>query len=138
MAIILSSLAAFPSQSNNLLATIAAVLVLMAARPLLYRMNPPSDAPEFAKGYLSWKAPKFWRSRAEYLQLGRDESPTRQFSFWYGSNHVIAISGDAARTTYLTSRGLDSLAGYVPSSEIASNQIGAELYKGFLSCLEAF
>lgn len=111
MAIILSSLAAFPSQANNLVATIAAVLVLMAARPFIYRINPSSDAPEFAKGSFSWKAPKFWRSRAEYLQLGRDESPNRQFSFWYGSNHVIAISGDAARTTYLTSRGLDSLAG---------------------------
>jgi sterol 14-demethylase len=111
MAILLSSLAAIPSQADNLLAAITTVLVLMAARPLLYRISPPKDAPGFAKGYWSWKAPKFWRSRAQYLQLGRDKSPNRQFSFWYGSNHVIAISGDAARTTYLTSRGLDSLAG---------------------------
>lgn len=111
MAIISTSLAAIPSQANNLLAAIAIVLVLMAARPLLYHINPPSDAPELAKGYFSWNAPKFWRSRAEYLELGRDKRPNRQFSFWYGSNHVIAISGDAARTTYLTSRGLDSLAG---------------------------
>lgn len=112
MAILLSSLAALPSHADNLLAAMTTILVLMAVRPLLYRLNPPSDAPEFAKGYISsWKAPNFWRSRAEYLKLGRDESPDRQFSFWYGSNHVIAISGEAARTAYLTSRGLDSLAG---------------------------
>lgn len=111
MAILLSSLAALPSHADNMLAAMATVLVLMAVRPLLYRLNPPSDAPDFAKGYLSWNAPKFWRSRAEYLKLGRDESASRQFSFWYGSNHVIAISGEAARTAYLTSRGLDSLAG---------------------------
>ncbi|KAG8167998.1 hypothetical protein KVR01_003687 [Diaporthe batatas] len=114
MAILISSLAALPSHADNLLAAMATVLVLMAVRPLLYRLNPPSDAPGFAKGHLtSWKAPKFWRSRAEYLQLGRDESPGRQFSFWYGSSHVVAISGEAARTAYLTSRGLDSLAGFL-------------------------
>jgi hypothetical protein len=116
MAILLTGLAGIAGQADNLLAhvlaTITIVLVLMAIRPLLYRLNPPSDAPEFAKGHgWSWKAPRFWRSRAEYLQLGKHKSPNRQFSFWYGSNHVVAISGEAARTAYLTSRGLDSLAG---------------------------
>ncbi|KAF4963183.1 hypothetical protein FSARC_8761 [Fusarium sarcochroum] len=113
MAIILTSLTAIQGQANNLLVGIATVLIFMAARPLFYRVSPPGSAPQFLKGYKSWKAPTFGSSRAEYLKSGKEKSPDRQFSFWYGPNHVIAISGDEARTTYLTSRGLDSLAGFL-------------------------
>lgn len=113
MAIILSGLAALPAQCDNILAVLSILFGLMAVRPLLSRLSTPRGAPKFIERYLGFSSPSFSKYRADYLQQGRQQSQNGQFSFWYGSNHVVAISGHSARSAYLTSRGLDSLAGFL-------------------------
>ncbi|KAF4461258.1 cytochrome P450 6A1 [Fusarium albosuccineum] len=113
MAIVLSSLAALQSRADTLLASLAVLLLLMAVRPLVPRLSPPKSAPQFLKGYRAFNSPSFTNFRADFLRQGKQQSLGNQFSFWYGSNHVVAVSGESARTTYLTSRGLDSLAGFL-------------------------
>ncbi|KAF5010512.1 hypothetical protein FDECE_3329 [Fusarium decemcellulare] len=113
MAIVLSSLAALQSRADSLLASLAVLLLLMAVRPLIPRLSPPKSAPQFLKKYRAFNSPSFTNFRADFLRQGKQQSLGNQFSFWYGSNHVVAVSGESARTTYLTSRGLDSLAGFL-------------------------
>lgn len=54
----------------------------------------------------------FFTRRAAFLNAGRKASKSGQFSFHYGPHPIIAVSGEAARSTYFTSRGLDLSAGF--------------------------
>lgn len=48
----------------------------------------------------------FWKSAL----LG---SKTGNFSFWLGKNHVVGVSGEAARKMYLDHRDMDHIKGVV-------------------------
>ncbi|KAH7123234.1 cytochrome P450 [Dactylonectria estremocensis] len=113
MAVVLSSLQALQSRADGVIGVLAVIFVLMAIRPLVSRLWIPRDAPQFLKQYYGFRSPTFSYSRAAYLEQGKHQTPDGQFSFWHGANHIVAVSGHTARATYLTSRGLDSLAGFL-------------------------
>lgn len=48
----------------------------------------------------------FWRSAVQ-------KSKTGNFSFWLGKNHVVGVSGEAARKIYLEHRDMDHIKGVV-------------------------
>jgi sterol 14-demethylase len=54
----------------------------------------------------------FFTRRANFLGAGRDASKSGQFSFHYGPHPIVALSGEAGRSTYYTTRGLDLAAGF--------------------------
>nr|A0A4P8DJC8.1 RecName: Full=Cytochrome P450 monooxygenase dmxR5; AltName: Full=Dimeric xanthone biosynthesis cluster protein R5 [Cryptosporiopsis sp. 8999]QCL09096.1 DmxR5 [Cryptosporiopsis sp. 8999] len=51
-----------------------------------------------------WRKNHFWRASME-------ESKTGTFSFWVGKKHVVGLSGEAARKTFMDSPGLDFVGG---------------------------
>ncbi|KAF4970296.1 hypothetical protein FSARC_2616 [Fusarium sarcochroum] len=106
MAVVLASVTAL--QAQHVFVAVFVLLVFMAAKPLLGRLNPPRSAPSFLKSF-GLGAPGFSKRRAEYLR----QASNGYFSFWYGANHVVAVSGADARSTFLTSRGLDPLSGHL-------------------------
>lgn len=54
---------------------------------------------------------RFTTARAQYLAEGIGKSPNGQFSFWHGGNHIVVVSGEAARINFQMGRGLDPGAG---------------------------
>ncbi|KAK8006972.1 fungal cellulose binding domain containing protein [Apiospora arundinis] len=70
------------------------------------------NAPATFKDNSLFGSLRFTTSRADYLAEGIQQSPDGQFSFWHGGNHVVVVSGEAARTSFQTSRGLDPSAGF--------------------------
>ncbi|KAH7032668.1 cytochrome P450 [Microdochium trichocladiopsis] len=74
---------------------------------------PPGSPPLYKDGNGILSSHRFITLRAEYLAEGISKSPSGQFSSWYGSNHLVVLSGEVARTSFLTARGLDPTAGFV-------------------------
>ncbi|KAK7960439.1 cytochrome P450 6A1 [Apiospora saccharicola] len=72
----------------------------------------PPSAPEIYRDRSLFGSLRFTTSRAEYLEEGIKQSQDGQFSFWHGGNHIVVVSGEAARTGFQTSRGLDPSAGF--------------------------
>ncbi|RDA94977.1 hypothetical protein CP533_0108 [Ophiocordyceps camponoti-saundersi (nom. inval.)] len=83
------------------------VFQMRASRPSL-----PPDAPGLFRGWPVFGCVDFFRGRRDFLLRGRDLSPSRQFSFFYGPHPIVAVSGPAARASFFTSRGLDLGAGF--------------------------
>ena len=105
MAVVLAGITAL--QAQHVAVAVLVLLIFMAAKPFFSRLTPPRSAPPFLRT-LKLGAPGFSKRRAEYLRRASNGC----FSFWYGTNHVVAFSGGDARSTFLTSRGLDPLSGY--------------------------
>lgn len=112
MAIILESLTALPSQPENVFMVLLVLFGLMALSPLMSRRSSPKRAPILSMRAFGFQNPSFSKGRAEYLQTGKRQSQDGQFSFWHGTNHVVAVSGHSSRSSYMTSRGLDPVSGY--------------------------
>lgn len=55
----------------------------------------------------------FFTRRGDFLREGKERSANGHFNFFFGSYPIVAISGEAARAAYFTTRGLDLSAGYV-------------------------
>lgn len=100
------------SQSQRVLAAEALLLLFLAWRLFArWRRQNPLGAPEIYEDHGLFGSLRFTTSRAEYLAEGIQQSRDGQFSFWYGGNHVVVVSGEAARIAFQTSRGLDPSAG---------------------------
>lgn len=112
MAILLNSLAALQFKAGSFIAVIVILIALVAVAPLLGRLAPPRGAPRAFGGHGGLNSPTFTKSRNKYLRHGKEQSPDKQFSFWHGPNHMVSVSGDVARTVFLTSRKLNALAAY--------------------------
>jgi hypothetical protein len=113
MALLMGLLDKLHAQSQGQLALIAIILFVFAVR-LIFRMRSslPLDAPELYKSHDAiFSLHPFSTTRAEYLEKGTKQSRNGQFSFWYGGNHIVVLSGEAARSSFLTARGLDPSAG---------------------------
>lgn len=99
-------------------AFVVTILLVLAVRPFALTLKAvPRNAPTPYRGHGWFGSLQFATDREEYLRTGKQESNGGQFSFWYGSNHIVALSGNAARVGYMTARGLDSLSGWVPQHE---------------------
>ena len=55
---------------------------------------------------LTTRSRDFWRNSVRMSKTGN-------FSFWLGKNHIVGVSGEAARKMYLESRDLDLIKGIV-------------------------
>ncbi|KJZ77225.1 hypothetical protein HIM_03546 [Hirsutella minnesotensis 3608] len=100
---------AWPASVLMLLLTGAAAIVIqmVASRPSF-----PSGAPRLLKGTPILGCLDFFRSRSEFLLKGRDNDPSRQFSFYYGPHPIVVVSGSSARSFFYNARGLDLQAGF--------------------------
>ena len=99
-------------QSKPALATEALLLTLLVWRAFTqWRFQIIPNAPGLFKDQNLFGSLRFTTSRAEYLEEGIKQSSDGQFSFWHGGNHIVVVSGEAARTSFQTSRGLDPTAG---------------------------
>ncbi|RCI16156.1 hypothetical protein L249_1816 [Ophiocordyceps polyrhachis-furcata BCC 54312] len=83
------------------------IFQMRASRPSL-----PRDAPRLFRGWPVFGCVDFFRGRRDFLLRGRDLSPSRQFSFFYGPHPIVAVSGAAARASFFNTRGLDLGAGF--------------------------
>ncbi|KAI8711753.1 hypothetical protein NCS52_01439600 [Fusarium sp. LHS14.1] len=101
MAILLNSLPALQFKAGSFIASSA---------------PPPRGAPRAFGGHGGLNSATFTKSRNEYLRHGKEDSPDKQFSFWHGPNHMVSVSGDVARTVFLTSRKLNALAAFATLS----------------------
>lgn len=54
----------------------------------------------------------FYTRRGDYLREGKERSANGHFNFFFGPYPIVAISGEAARSAYFTTRGLDLSAGF--------------------------
>ncbi|KAH7310821.1 cytochrome P450 [Stachybotrys elegans] len=97
---------------SHLVVALVLVTIVLTASPLLPRLSPPKGAPSSLPSFRGVNSPKFYRDRATFLNQGSKQTANGQFSFWYGPNHVVALSGSSARAGYLTTRGLDSVSGF--------------------------
>ncbi|ETS80478.1 hypothetical protein PFICI_08007 [Pestalotiopsis fici W106-1] len=115
MALLVGLLDKLRAQSQNQLAVVVVIIFALVLRFIL-RLRPslPSNAPELYKGHNAvFGLHPFSSSRADYLERGVKQSSNGHFSFWYGGNHIVVLSGEAARTSFLTARGLDPSAGFM-------------------------
>ncbi|KAF5022631.1 hypothetical protein F66182_5307 [Fusarium sp. NRRL 66182] len=99
-------------QAQHVFVALIVILVFVTGKPYIGRLRPPRGAPHFLRHNLALDAPRFSKRRIEYLQQGIERSANGFFSFWYGANHIVAVSGSEARSTFLTARGFDPLSGY--------------------------
>lgn len=100
------------AQSPSLLAAEVLLLLILACRLLARWRRPlPPSAPALYQDHSLFGSLRFTTSRAAYLAEGLQQSRDGQFSFWHGGNHVVVVSGEAARTGFQTARGLDPSAG---------------------------
>lgn len=99
-------------QPTNVLTAEAVLLVLVAWRCLArWSLKLDPNAPPLYKERGLFGSLRFLTSRAEYLAEGTRKSRDGQFSFWYGGNHVVVVSGETGRTSFQTARNLDPGAG---------------------------
>ncbi|KAF2178413.1 putative cytochrome P450 [Zopfia rhizophila CBS 207.26] len=56
----------------------------------------------------SWR---FFTHKLRFWKNSVENSKTGNFSFWLGKNHVVGVSGEAARKMYLDNRGLHLIKG---------------------------
>ncbi|KAK5994116.1 Cytochrome P450 monooxygenase -like protein [Cladobotryum mycophilum] len=113
MGIILGGLAKLQAHAGSITIGFFIVLVFLVVKPFISGTRLPKNAPELLQGRSIFDSARFSTSRAEYLRQGKAESKDGQFSFWYGPNHAVALSGQDVRSTYLTARGLDALSGFI-------------------------
>lgn len=99
------------SPPTSVILLLVAVAVIIAIRTLFTRDLASNHAPARVQGWASTGSLAFLTSRVEFLDRGKELSRHGQFSFWYGTKHVVAVSGLEARASYLTSRGLDAASG---------------------------
>ncbi|KAK8076025.1 cytochrome P450 6A1 [Apiospora phragmitis] len=113
MALLVGLIERLRSQHQNLQATEALLLLFLAWRLFArWRLQMAPNAPELYQDHSLFGSLRFTTSRAEYLAEGIKQSRDGQFSFWHGGNHVVVVSGEAARTSFQTSRGLNPSAGF--------------------------
>ncbi|KAK8022707.1 cytochrome p450 6a1 [Apiospora rasikravindrae] len=113
MALVVELIERLRDQPQGVLTAEALVLLLLLWRELArYRLQMAPNAPELYKDHTIFGSLRFTTSRAEYLADGIKQSRDGQFSFWHGGNHVVVVSGESARTSFQTSRGLDPSAGF--------------------------
>lgn len=97
----------------TILLIIGLTTVGLAVIPLLRRPAFPKSAPPITKHDLPLiGSPDFFTRRAPFVQEGCKASPSGHFSFNYGPLPIVALSGEAARSTYFNSRGLDLESGF--------------------------
>ncbi|RFU80822.1 cytochrome p450 6a1 [Trichoderma arundinaceum] len=109
-----SLVATFASPQNwpaSALLLVATLAVLLVSR-LLKRADLPPGASWTEKGLPFIGSIPFFTKRGDFLLEGTKRSPNGYFNFYYGSYPIIALSGEAARTAYFTTRGLDLNAGF--------------------------
>ncbi|KAF3763196.1 cytochrome P450 [Cryphonectria parasitica EP155] len=93
------------------LSSITAILVTFLAY-LSYTPKVDKNSPAFTTDTLPFVGS--WRFLTQKMDFWRDsvqKSKTGHFSFWLGKNHVVAVSGEAARKWYLDDRRLCSVRG---------------------------
>lgn len=98
----------WPASVLLLVGTLAVLLVVRSLR----RPGLPPGASWTDRGLPLIGSPTFFTKRGDYLKEGKQRSPNGHFNFYYGSYPIIALSGEAARAAYFTTRGLDLNAGY--------------------------
>ncbi|KAK8117712.1 cytochrome P450 6A1 [Apiospora kogelbergensis] len=114
MAIVVDIVNWLRSQSKPAFAIESLLLALLVWRTFTrWHLQMAPNAPELFKDQSIFGSLRFTTSRAEYLAEGLAQSPDGQFSFLHGGNHIVVVSGEAARTSFQTSRGLDPGAGFV-------------------------
>lgn len=119
---------AWPASILVILITAAFTLAIL---PILRRPAFPRSAPFVSKHSLPLIGSLgFFTQRAAFLTKGGKASPTGQFSFNYGPHPIISLSGEAARTTFYTARGLDLGAGF--RQLFAGGPDTSHLYEGDL------
>lgn len=106
----LSTLASPQQWPASALILVAATLIVLLMR-LLRRPDLPSGASWTEKGLPLFGSFNFFTKRGDFLREGSRKSPNGHFNFYYGSYPIIALSGEAARASYFTTRGLDLSAG---------------------------
>lgn len=115
MTVVLELAEAVRANPDRAIACVVTILLVLAVRPFVSTLKSvPRNAPNPFRGHGWFGSLQFATDREEYLRAGKQESNDGQFSFWYGSNHIVALSGNTARMGYMTARGLDSLSGWVP------------------------
>lgn len=91
---------------------LAATIVILLVVRLLRRPDLPLGASWTERGAPLIGSLAFFTKRRDFLREGKERSPNGHFNFYYGSYPIIALSGEAARAAYFTTRGLDLSAGY--------------------------
>ncbi|KAH8646797.1 cytochrome P450 [Xylariales sp. PMI_506] len=112
MGAILNGLQRLHVQSNNLFTAAIILLFIIISIPFIARISFPKSAPPFLPGSRQLDASGFSKGRTEYLETGKQRSQSGHFSFWYGPNHTVAVSGSVGRSVFFTARGLDPITGY--------------------------
>ncbi|OTA01045.1 cytochrome P450 monooxygenase [Trichoderma parareesei] len=106
-----STLASPQQWPASALILVAATLIVLLMR-LLRRPDLPSGASWTEKGLPLFGSFNFFTKRGDFLREGSRKSPNGHFNFYYGAYPIIALSGEAARASYFTTRGLDLSAGF--------------------------
>lgn len=115
MALLIGLLEKIQAQPEGLLVSLLVLVSIFTLRYVvrIRSLLPPNTplTPELYSGRTIFGSHQFSTSRADFLREGTKQSRDGQFSFWYGGNHIVVLSGESARTGFLTSRGLDPSAG---------------------------
>ncbi|KAF8852512.1 putative cytochrome P450 [Acephala macrosclerotiorum] len=93
--------------STSFIAIFASFLVYLSYTPKVDKRAPAftSEAVPFIG---SWN---FFTQKMGFWKRSMAKSKTGNFSFWLGKNHIVGVSGEAARKMYLDSRNLHLIKG---------------------------
>ncbi|KUJ11672.1 putative cytochrome P450 [Mollisia scopiformis] len=93
--------------STALIATLVSALAYLSYTPKVDKKSPAftSDTFPFIG---SWR---FFTQKIGFWKKSMAESKTGNFSFWLGKNHIVGVSGEAARKMYLDDRRLHLIKG---------------------------
>lgn len=88
-------------------AILAVVFLLKLRKPEL-----PSNAPALISGLPIVGSWDYFTKRWDFYKTSLAKVGSKNFSFWAGDYHIVALSGEEARQTFFESRDLDLAAGY--------------------------
>ncbi|KAI9727731.1 MAG: hypothetical protein M1828_005959 [Chrysothrix sp. TS-e1954] len=81
---------------------------------LSHTPNVPKGVPDFtAESWPILGSYRFFTHKLSFWKKAVSRSKTGMFSFWLGKNHVVGVSGEAARKMYLENHYMDHIKGVV-------------------------
>ncbi|KAK2464566.1 hypothetical protein APHAL10511_003424 [Amanita phalloides] len=90
----------------------AAILLLLIILLLISFEKPESDDPTYLPCCSIFTIMPFFRTRYDFLNWGFEATGQNIYQFNLLNNKVIVVSGDSARHTYFTAKGLDLTEGF--------------------------
>ncbi|KAH6982363.1 cytochrome P450 6A1 [Ilyonectria sp. MPI-CAGE-AT-0026] len=101
---------------KNLITSVYAVLLVtlyFAISWLVWRPGFPKGSPKrLTEGYPILGVVRFFSARRDFYIDGIQQSPSGQFSFYFGKHRIVALSGEQGRKSFFENKELDMPEGY--------------------------